>query len=254
MAGPFLKQFARRILAQSGYALVNTQRRYWQDGLYSMHSPRFRADPLFQDAYRRGVQANGHDPAFEWRVHTALWAAQTALRVSGDFVECGVNAGFISSAIMQRLSWNQTGRRFFLVDTFAGPVLDQFSAAEVAKGRKDRAREALAAGAYVTDMDRVRGNFSQWNQIEIVQGAVPDVLSALPLGEVAFLHLDLNCAAPERAALQFLWERIPRGGVVLLDDYAYYGHEAQAEAMEEVASQLQTQILTLPTGQGLLLK
>jgi hypothetical protein len=57
---------------------------------------------------------------------------------------------------------------------------------------------------------------------------------------------------PERAALEALWPRIPRGGVVLLDDYAYWGHGNQKDAMDAAARSLGVEVLSLPTGQGLI--
>src|ERR1700722_18401497 len=85
---------------------------------------------------------------------TTITSGATSLHVPGDFVECGVNAGFISSAIMRHLSWNALDRRFHLIDTFSGPVFDQYSPEEVARGRRSIARDALAAGSYVTDLAR----------------------------------------------------------------------------------------------------
>jgi hypothetical protein len=194
------------------------------------------------------------DPHFEWRVHIALWAARIASRLPGDFAECGVNAGFMSSAIMQGLDWDRLGKKFYLIDTFEGPAVEQFSSEEVQRGRAELARKALEAGAYVTDLERVRTNFAQWRGVEIVAGRVPEVLAGIHFGEIAFLHLDMNCAYPEREALRFFWERLVRGGVVLLDDYAYFGHESQAAAMDEVAETVGAEVLSLPTGQGLMIK
>lgn len=194
------------------------------------------------------------DPKFEWRVHIALWAAKTALKTTGDFVECGVNAGFISSAIMEGLDWNSLGRRFFLIDTFTGPVPGQYTDAEVKRGRLQIAEEALAAGAYVTDLERVRRNYAEWPDVRIVRGAIPEVLPSAGIGGVAFLHIDMNCAYPETEALTFFWPKMASGGMVLLDDYAYLGHEEQAKAMDEAAGGLGSNILSLPTGQGLLMK
>ena len=75
--------------------------RYDQDGLSTEHDDHFRQDPRFKEAYARGIEAAaGFDPRHEWRVHTVLWTASIALQVEGDFVECGVNAGFMSSAII----------------------------------------------------------------------------------------------------------------------------------------------------------
>lgn len=157
-----LKSVVKEIAAKFGIGIFRLPGRYAQDGLITIHSDHFRADPGFRAAYDRGLLASsGFDPGFEWRVHIALWAARTALRVDGDFAECGVNAGFISSAIMENLRWNTIARRFYLIDTFAGPVLTQYSQQEVGRGRLALARKAIEAGAYVTDMDHVRANFAE---------------------------------------------------------------------------------------------
>ena len=99
-----MKTLIKALSAKFGVGIFNLRGRYAQDGLFTVHSDDFRSDPAFRAAYGRGVQAGlGVDPGFEWRAHVACWAAQTALRVKGDFVECGVNAGFLSSAIMNKL-------------------------------------------------------------------------------------------------------------------------------------------------------
>lgn len=226
---------------------------HMEDGLFTVHDQSFRHDSLFQEAYARGIQAsNGVDQRLTWRLQVALWAARTSLRAPGDFVECGVNAGFMSSAIMRHLNWAEVPRSYYLVDTFAGPPLAQYSEAEVASGRVDVARKAIDDGAYVTDMDRVRANFAEWPNAVIVQGAVPEVLERVPASPVAFLHLDMNCAAPETAALRRFWPKMPRGGIVLLDDYADVNYSEQKRALDEVARDIGVAILGLPTGQGLI--
>lgn len=249
------KALLKEIAAKLGVGGFRLQGRYVQDGLITLHSDHFRADPAFRAAYERGrLASSGFDPEFEWRVHVALWAARTALRVDGDFAECGVNAGFISSAIMQALKWNTIGRRFHLIDTFAGPVLAQYSPEEVRKGRLTLARKALEAGAYVTEMDRVRANFAEWENAIVVQGPVPEILRKLDIGAVAFVHIDMNCALPERAAFDFFWDRLSPGGVMLFDDYAYYGHDEQRMSLDEAAELKGAHILSMPTGQGLIVK
>jgi hypothetical protein len=252
-----LKKVLRSALDAAGYTVFNTRspHGYARDGLFTMHRDHFRRDAAFRAAYARGVQAGqGVDPCMEWRVHVALWAASIASRAAGDFVECGVNAGFVSSAIMQSLDWRNSGRRFFLIDTFTGPVLEQYSQQEIDGGRGLTAKSALAAGAYVTDPERVRANFSEWPNAFVVQGAVPEVLDTVNFGDVAFLHLDMNCALPERAALEFFWSRLSPGGIVLLDDYTYFGHDSQTEAVDALSGRLGFRTLSLPTGQGLILK
>ncbi len=252
-----MKRVIAKLLQKAGYVVFNTQSAhgYARDGLFTMHRAPFLRDEAFQRAYARGVKASdGVDPKMEWRTHVALWAASMALGARGDFVECGVNAGFVSSAIMQALDWRNAGRTFHLIDTFSGPVLSQYSPVEIERGRVDSAKAALAAGAYVTDLDRVRANFAEWPGAVVVQGTVPEVLDTLEFPPVAFLHLDMNCALPERRALEFFWPRLSPGGVVLFDDYTYFGHESQTEAIDDAARWLGIKVLALPTGQGLAVK
>ena len=248
-----LKKFVDKGLAKVGFHLSRAT--YAHDGLATIHNDHFRQLPGFRAAYGRGVEAgHGVDPAFEWRVHVALWAAKASLRAAGDFIECGVNAGVISSAIMHRLGWGYLDRKFYLVDTWKGPPTNQYSEAEVMLGRRGLADAALAQGAYVTDVERVRRNFAEWPNAVIVQGSVPDVLPTIPSVEVAFLHLDMNCAYPETAAFTFFWGRLSPGAMVLLDDYAYHGHEQQTVALDAAANAIGIEILSLPTGQGLIVK
>jgi hypothetical protein len=249
------RKLLKRMASGLGYAVFQVRNRYEQDGLFSVHSQAWREAPEFIAAYARGVQAaHGADPGVEWRTHVALWAAGAALSARGDFFECGVNAGFISSAIMHRLNWSKLARRFYLIDTFSGPVFDQYSPEEVASGRLRIAQSGLDQGAYVTDVDRIRANFSEWPNAIIVPGAVPEILHSLDLGEVAFVHIDMNCAAPDVAAFEFFWDRLSPGGVVLFDDYGYYGHDSQREAIDTAVRSAGVEILSLPTGQGLVVK
>src|SRR3954447_4817830 len=144
---PFLKRFLSRTIRNAGYQLVNIRELYEFDGLHTVHHARFRDDPRFQAAWEGAFQATGNvDPGSAWRIHIGLWAASLASRVPGDFVECGVNAGFLSSAILRYLDWPSLHKRFYLVDTFAGPVLEQYSPQEVERGRLEAARQALTSG------------------------------------------------------------------------------------------------------------
>jgi hypothetical protein len=71
---------------------------------------------------------------------------------------------------------------------------------------------------------------------------------------VAFLHLDMNCAYPEIEALRYFWPRISSGGIVLLDDHARKDYEHLGDAMDALMRSLNTEIVSLPTGQGVIVK
>jgi hypothetical protein len=227
---------------------------YDQDGLRSIHNHEFMTDPDFQRAYNRGVIAVGADYQWHWRVHVGLWAATSAAKLVGDFIECGVNRGFMSSAIMTLLEWDSTGRTFYLLDTFAGIDGRYVSAEEKADAIMERNARDIASGFYTLDLKGVRDNFSEWKNIEIVVGAIPETLSAIRSEQIAFLHLDLNCSPPEVATMEALWDRLTTGAFVLLDDYAYSGYRSQKIGIDAFARSRKISVLSLPTGQGLIVK
>jgi len=210
-------------------------------------------NPSFVQAYNRGVQAAG-DYHWHWRVHIGLWAAKNASFLSGDFVECGVNRGFMSSAIMEFLEWDKREKLFYLLDTFSGLDMRYVSKEDIDCGAVEKNAKALDSGFYVTTTDSVTKNFSQWSNIKIIPGSIPDTLPQVNSKEIAFLHLDINCSPPEIAALEYFWNSLVPGAMVLLDDYAYKGYESQKHAMDLFADKKGVLIASLPTGQGLLIK
>ena len=245
----------KRLIETAGFDLKRRPKGkvYNEDGLWSIHNHDFTDDPLFRKAYARGEQAAG-EYHVQWRAHMALWAAYGASKLDGDFIECGVNRGFLSSAIMEYLNWDTLGKTFYLLDTFAGLDTRYVSEAERTSGALERNAELLKTNSYVQGVESVRANFAQWQNVRIIQGAVPDTLSAVDAQQIAYLHIDMNCAAPEVAAFNLLWERLVPGAFILLDDYAYFGYGEQKAAMDAAARAKDLRIASLPTGQGLLIK
>lgn len=247
-----LKRLVARMLAARGYELVRDDPTvYGADGLRTIHNHDFIRDPAFARAYSRGVAAAGEDYGWEWRVHIGLWAATSAARLEGDFVECGVNRGFLSSAIMELLDWDTLGKTFWLLDTFAG--VDE-TILPPAEREHVRNRPELAGTRYVDGAEDARRNFAEWRNVRIIVGSVPSTLDQIDADAIAYLHLDMNASTPEVAALDALWPRLTRGAVVLFDDFGYLGFEPQHEAMSAFARDHGLPIASLPTGQGLLLK
>jgi len=226
---------------------------YEADGLATAHSTAWMRDPAFVEAYRCGM-ATGHrygeDLHIEWRVHLACWAASVAKELDGDFVECGVNTGIFSAAICSYIDFNRyPQKRFYLLDTFEGFPADQFSTVEVMAGTNDFDSEY-----YFDTFALVRQTFAKYPNVVLIKGTVPETLSRVPSERIAYLCLDMNAEKPERAAIEFFWDKIVPGGVVLLDDYGFTGHAFQRASLDEFAREKGVSIFTVPTGHGLLIK
>lgn len=218
----------------------------------------FLDEPRFADAYLAGSSTlaalgdHGKNFVYDaWRLRIALWAGEQASRLPGDFVECGVHTGFLSKAIVRYLNFQDlANKRFFLVDTFEGVPADQFSDDE-----RDAGLDARAKTLYPRDVFEICSkNFEHYTNVTLIRGRVPEVLASLPVGPVAYLSIDMNCAEPEIAAVRHFWDRVVPGGVILFDDYGATGHHNQKLAVDALALELENPILPVPSGQALMIK
>jgi hypothetical protein len=223
---------------------------YIDDGLYTMHNADFLSDPRFARAYRLGASTNhglGKDLHIEWRVHVCCWAATQALQHEGDFVECGVNSGILSRAVADYVAFETLPRRFYLLDTFTGMPKEQFVAKERASGLDERYN-------YQNQLDAIRAEFAAYPNVEIVPGRIPETLSLVTPDKVAYLSIDMNAVVPEIAAAEYFWDRLVPGAVVVLDDYGFHHHIVQKNAFDDFARERGVSVMSLPTGQGIIVK
>ena len=220
-------------------------------------STAFLRDERFVEAYRAGMDSGHHilrapgsrdDIHIEWRVHVLCWAAAHGARLEGDFVECGVNTGIYSLAVCKYLGFERLDREFWLFDTFRG-----IPESHMAPEERD-ARIAENASLYSECFEIAQRNFAPYPRAHLVRGTVPETLANVSIGTVAYLSIDMNIVAPERAAIEHFWPRLVPGAIVVLDDYGWLHFEAQRRSMDEFAHAAGVEVLTLPTGQGVLVK
>jgi O-methyltransferase len=181
----------------------------------------------------------------DWRLHGELWAAAHASNLDGDFVQCGVDTGYTARAIIEYVKfYNYKNKKFFLFDTYEGIPPDRVPDDE----------PAAFWNEYHNIYDFVCEKFGNFKNIKIVKGIVPDSLTDVKISKVSYLSIDMNYSVPERAALEYFWDKMVPGGIITLDDYSFIGREKQKQTADEFASNNNVEVLTLATGQGLILK
>lgn len=234
-----------------GKVPIRTVPSFAGDDLVSWHNPEFLTDPAFVRAVEVGNERHSWDLGRDvrWRYHVILWAAQRASRLEGDFVECGVNRGGFSRAVVDYVDFAKLDKTFYLLDTFNGLVERYITAEERAKGVS---REAYAK--YSECFEDVREAFLPFPNVVLVRGPVPDTLAQVTPAKVAYLSIDMNVVLPEIAAAEHFWDRLVSGAVIILDDYGHIPYVAQKRAFDAFAAERDVQVLMLPTGQGLIFK
>ncbi len=220
--------------------------KYNADGLATSSNADFINEPKFAKAYALAKATNPW-PNFTlmWRIHIVCWAAEVARNYEGDFVECGVNTGAYARAIVDYIDFNKTGKTFFLMDTFTGLDLKYVTEEEKKLG--------VSNYKYRNTYEDVQNTFRPF-KTKIIKGSIPDTLTECNVENICYLSIDMNNYIPEIAALEYFWPKVVKNGIVLLDDYGFENHFIQKLAFDRFAEKVNHQILSLPTGQGLIIK
>ena len=176
---------------------------YSGGGLITQNRCDFLNDRRFRSAHATGRLATGRNPkgnSVAWRVHTICWAAQHALKLPGDFVECGVWQGMFSRTAIEYTGFaGMPDRKFYLFDTFEGMAIDLLSAGERLREERQKKNERLYGEFY----EAAQRTFAEIPNAVLVRGRVPDTLATQPIDRVAYLSLDMNCAFPEIEAMRY---------------------------------------------------
>jgi len=178
-----------------------------------------------------------------WRILIYNFFANEASGLGGAYVELGVGKG--SMSLITIPTTMQKFRDYWLIDKF-----DPF----MVNAKTGLSLKKKMEGIYANSSSEVKQNFSHLDGVNLIQGSLPEILNDLLLPPIAFLHIDLNAAEPEVKSLKKLWPLLLPHGIVLLDDYCWAGRNEQYEAMNKLAEELKFDILSLPTGQGLIIK
>ncbi len=208
----------------------------------------FRENTKFMECLRRNAQ-NNQELSLAWRLHTLLWAAQNALHLEGDFVECGVWKGFCFAFLSDYLNLGSKDRDIYLYDTYQG-IPEQMNS----ENRSNRPYEAEIQNDPDAIYKIVQQRFSAVPNAKIVKGMVPDSFAQACPEKIALLHIDMNSAASEIAALNALFDKVVHGGMIVFDDYGWTGYAPQRHAENAFMAERGHSILELPTGQGLVIK
>lgn len=223
--------------------------KYSEDGIVTFHKPNFYESPSFKKARSVSLQKTGHKGTIDWRLHTVLWAAKNCSMLDGDFVECGTDTGFLARAIVQYIGFEKLSKKFYLVDTFEG-IPTEFATNEERKHNYH-----IKDNSYKGTVESVKKAFRNYPNIVIVKGIIPHILKKVGAKKIAFMSIDLNNAYPEIESAKFFWDKLVPGAMIVLDDYSYSDtYEVQRQEWDKLAKKMNFEILTLPTGQGLIVK
>jgi len=171
-------------------------------------------------------------------------------KIPGDIAECGVWKGGSSMiAALTLISLEETDRRLWLYDTFAGmtqPKGIDIGPNEFApQQRWENARSGNGNAWNNAGLDEVKQNlfstsYPQEN-MKFVEGKVEETIPGNIPNEIALLRLDTDFYDSTYHELEHLFPRLSPNGVLIIDDYGWW--KGSREATDKYFAENQIQIL-----------
>jgi O-methyltransferase len=176
--------------------------------------------------------------------------------IPGDIVECGVWRGGSMQAIARLLAARGvTDRELHLFDTFEGmppPTEDDVRRGGPPAAELLATRPKTANVWAIADLEDVKAGMAQVDyppeRIHYHPGLVEDTIPAGAPEQVALLRLDTDWYASTKHELDHLYDRVPSGGVVIIDDYDYW--DGSRKAVDEFIAQTGARLLLVPMASG----
>lgn len=177
-------------------------------------------------------------------------------QIPGDIVECGVwRGGSMQATARTLLEAGDTSRHLYLFDTFEGMPApteedlrhDGQSAADLLAANERTARVWAAASLEDVQDGMSRFPYPQ-ERIHYVPGMVEDTVPGKAPEAISVLRLDTDWYASTKHELETLYPRLVSGGILIIDDYAWW--EGSRKAVDEFLERTGEQLLLLRISSG----
>jgi O-methyltransferase len=174
-----------------------------------------------------------------WVLHSL---ARQALRLLGEYWECGVYKGG-TARLLAGLTASGGGRRLRLFDTFSG--MPKTNPEKDIHCQGDFSDTSLAA------VKRVVG---EGGHVRFHPGFIPQTFAGLEGERIAFAHVDVDIYQSIMDCCGFIYPRLVPGGIMVFDDYGFPTCPGARAAVDEFFADKGEVPLVLPTGQAVVFK
>jgi len=168
------------------------------------------------------------------------------INLPGHIVELGVlkGASLIRFATFRNIYEAENSRKIIGFDAYGKfPEQESSNDKEFAKWFESNAGEGISQDELKEVFD-----YKGLGNIELVQGnilnTIPKYIEQHPELKISLLHIDVDVYEPTKIALEHLYDRVVKNGVIVFDDYGTVAGETQA--VDEFFNDKDVEILKPP--------
>jgi len=177
-----------------------------------------------------------------------LNALHSTQKLDGDICEFGVAQGYTSALIGHTIL--PTKKNLWIFDSFEGlpaPTAKDKLKDDIYNLKSMAAYEGTMAHAQEVVLGNLRGVGFPRERTKVVGGFIEKTIASATLpSTVSFAYVDFDFYEPIKIALKFLHKVLPKGGMVIVDDYDFFSEGAKIAVDEFMAENAADYTFELP--------
>ena len=153
------------------------------------------------------------------------------LEIPGDILEFGVYKG---TSLVRLLSFRNLLEAEYSRKVFGFDIFGKFPDSLTLESDRRFVKNFENAGGYGISKEEleIHLNNKGFNNYELIEGdilkTIPEFIAKYPAKKIALLHIDVDVYEPSKLILESLWDRVVKGGILMLDDYGTVEGETKA--------------------------
>ncbi len=153
--------------------------------------------------------------------------------IEGDLAECGCWKGTSAYQIAAAMQEAESGSALHIFDSFEGGLSDKknedINARIVQSGQQiEQEKQGFASSE-----KEVQDNLGGFDFVLYYRGWIPERFPEVEEQRFSFVHIDVDLYEPTKQSLEFFFERLHMGGVIVVDDYGYTQFPGAKRAVDE---------------------
>ena len=234
------------IAGAMGFNLVVTKRS--KVGDYELVSPSatyapWLSDKLFNNSYNT---IKNYTLVDKHRCYELWQLVKECTKLKGSLIEIGTWKGGSASLIAKQAQLCGIKEKVYLCDTFTGVVkVGKEDLSYEGGEHADTSKELVEAVVHKLGVDN----------IEVLEGVFPDETGKLVSNKLfCFCHIDVDVYQSAKDVLNWIWDRLVIGGIVVFDDYGFERCSGVTQLVNEERSKKDRLVIHNLNGHAIFIK
>lgn len=195
---------------------------------------------LYKKAMKSSFSESSDNPYKQFRFYSLQNIFRNIInnQIDGDIVECGVWKGHSAYILASMLENNKSNKYFHIFDSFEGGLSEKSEEDDNKLRKLSEAEIKKESIIFSSSKIQVVQTLKNFEFIRYYEGWIPDKFHEIEDRKFCFIHIDVDLYKPTKDSLNFFYDKLEKGGAIVIDDYGLTQFPGSKLAVDEFLSNI----------------